>query len=175
MLNKSTKVDDLKFLERTKSIWQLVEAFIVISPEVYFFYIWKIAVMIICIGSSILYSYFAAFRRDVDYAGKIAYYEYNDPYESNIHFFTEGEIDNFNLIETCIESFFIVVMVTEFLTAYIDGDNHLIKDLKKIYKRYLFDGFIFDLIPLIPFSSYLHFNYSRYLYFLKCIRMIKAF
>ena len=66
-------------------------------------------------------------------------------------------------------------MLLSFITAYVDNDSKLEKNLKKISKRYLYNDFIIDLIPLIPTSKLFHFNFSRYLYFIKCIRIFKVF
>ena len=66
-------------------------------------------------------------------------------------------------------------MLTGFITAYLDDDNKLVKDLKKIAMRYLKSDFIIDLIPLMPFTHYLKFEDSRFLFFIKCIRILKAF
>ena len=74
-----------------------------------------------------------------------------------------------------LEIFFFLDMLTGFITAYVDEDNKLIKDMKKISTRYFYQDFIIDLIALIPFDSFVYFHYSRYLYFVKSSRIIKVF
>ena len=50
-----------------------------------------------------------------------------------------------------IEIFFLVAMIIEFITDYTEeGDEVPTKDLHKIVKRYLKNGFILDFIPLFP-------------------------
>ena len=75
------------------------------------------------------------------------------------------------------EIFFLIDILISFFTAYVDEDtNRLIKDLKKISKRYVYsNGFLYDLIPLIPLTEFVHFKGCRFLFFIKCIRIIKVF
>ena len=53
------------------SAYQLLQKYLVISPENYFFHFWRILSMIVAICSSIMYSFFAAVRKDVEYSGYI--------------------------------------------------------------------------------------------------------
>jgi len=68
-----------------------------------------------------------------------------------------------------------VEMIFGFITEYVDENNKPVKDIKKISMRYLHEGFIFDLIPLIPFNFLVNFHASRYLFLLKSIRLIQAY
>ena len=50
-----------------------------------------------------------------------------------------------------VEVFFLVNMIVKFLTDYTEeGEKFPVRDLLKIMKRYLKNGFMIDLIPLIP-------------------------
>ena len=55
--------------------YQRFERFIILTPETYFFHIWDWIGMLFCIGSSILYSYFGAFRNDVEFRSSIDYFD----------------------------------------------------------------------------------------------------
>jgi len=66
-------------------------------------------------------------------------------------------------------------MFLGFITEYTNENNKQVKDIMKISKNYLKNGFIIDLIPLIPFNWIVAFPGSRFLYLLKSIRLIQAY
>ena len=66
-------------------------------------------------------------------------------------------------------------MFLGFTTEYVDENNKSIKDFFKISKRYLKQGFIQDIIPLIPFNWIIYFKNSKYLYLIKSVRLIQAY
>ena len=66
-------------------------------------------------------------------------------------------------------------MLFGFITEYVDEDNKPVKDIKLISARYIKEGLIFDLIPLIPFNWLIRFQNSKYLFLLKSIRLIQAY
>jgi hypothetical protein len=50
-----------------------------------------------------------------------------------------------------IELFFSLAMIIEFITDYTEeGDEVPTKNISKIMKRYLKNGFVMDFIPLFP-------------------------
>jgi hypothetical protein len=55
----------------------------------------------------------------------------------------------------------------------LDGETEPVSDLSRISKRYLKNGFLSDLIPLIPLPYLMGTNniYGRLLYLLKLIRL----
>jgi hypothetical protein len=57
-----------------KSIWDIIENHFMIHPETTKYQYWKIFVMFISIASSILYSFFGAFRADTDFENYEVYY-----------------------------------------------------------------------------------------------------
>ena len=145
---------------------------IVISPENWFFHAWKIFVLFLSIISSLVYANFAAFREDVNFKSFIDYF-HNDEYAIMImHKYSYNDIKLFNTVQLCFEWFFLVEMLFGFITEYVDENNKSVRDIKKIGKRYLNEGFILDLIPLIPFNFFVHFKGSKYLFLLKSIRLI---
>lgn len=44
-----------------------------------------------------------------------------------------------------------------------------------IAKKYLRENFIYEIVPLIPWNFILHFPGSRFLFLIKCVRLIQAF
>lgn len=120
-----------------------------------------------------MYSVFAAMRDDVDYNGMIAYLDSFDFGLNQMHRYSSEEIDYYNQIQIGFEIVFIVEMALGFVTMYIDETtNKPVTDIRKITNRYLNQGFLYDLIPLIPWNWIVHFPGSKYLFLLKSIRLI---
>jgi len=87
-------------------------------------------VSVLCIISSYYYLYIASFR-------------YDSKFESESAGFTTMII---------FESVFFVHMMLQFILEYrIEDKNETIKNIIDIALNYLYTGFIFDLIPLLPF------------------------
>ena len=121
------------------------------------------------------YSFSGAFRKDVEFSSLIEYYDDVDPVKHKVHFENLETYRQFETAFTVFELYFAADMVSEFITAYVDENNNLVKDLRKIRMRYLKNDFIMDFITLIPFTKLFHFSHSRFLFFIKCLRIIKAF
>ena len=128
--------------------------------------------LLLSITSSIIYAIFAAFRTDVDYNGYIEFSNAHNFGLVTMHYIDVEEISFCNKLQVIFESIFLIEMLLGFITEYTNENNVQIKDVTKISMYYLKNGFIFDLIPLIPFNFLLHFRGSRYLFLLKSIRLI---
>ena len=148
---------------------------IIISPENWFFHAWKIFVLFLSIISSLVYANFAAFREDVNFKNYMDYFDKDDYGYIVMHKYSYSDLELFNKLQLGIECFFLVEMLFGFITEYVDENNKSIKDIKKIGKKYLSEGFILDLLPLIPFNWLFHFKKSQYLFLLKSIRLIQAY
>ena len=83
---------------------------------------------------------------------------------------------NIPIFEYFIESIFFITMITKFLTDFIpDGETEPTKDLMLISKNYLKNGFVMDLIPLIPFNFFASNKGSlRLAYGIKLVRIISG-
>ena len=90
-------------------------------------------------------------------------------------YYTVEDIKFYNTIQLCFEAIFLIEMLLGFVTEYVDMNNKSVKDVYKISKRYLKQGFIQDIIPLIPFNWISYFKNSKYLYLIKSIRLIQAY
>lgn len=76
-----------------------------------------------------------------------------------------------------IEAIFFISLVLKFLTDFIpDGEQQPTKDLTLIAKNYLRKGFIWDLIPILPFTFifYGNNNAMRLSCFIKLVRIING-
>jgi len=51
------------------------------------------------------------------------------------------------------------------------GQMKPVRKLKLIAINYLNTGFIYHFLPLIPFTLFLKFEYSRFFYVIKCLRL----
>jgi hypothetical protein len=145
---------------------------IIISPENAGYYYWKLSTLIMSIVSSIIYSNYAAFRFDVDYRGYIEYVENVNFGFNHMDKFTIFEIRHCNKVQLFFELFFFIEMIVSFITEYIDHNNRPVRDIFKISKKYFREGFIYDIIPLIPFNFFLHFRGSRFLFLIKTMRLV---
>ena len=76
-----------------------------------------------------------------------------------------------------IEGIFFFAILIQLLTDYEDQDQKLVRDYTKILKRYFYNQFIYDLIPIIPFPYFIKLSngYGRIFYILKVIRLKKGF
>ena len=168
---------------------------IIISPTWMPYAVFKVCVTILCIFSSFIYAYFAAFRYDVDnfcfpskeFDSPDAYARpescYLDPVlkagwvetpnQIDASMFTKNEISSFNKLQIVMELIFLLDCIFKFFVEYTDEiTNQKVKDITLISMRYINTDFIYDFCPLIPFNFFLNFPYSRLLYLIKCNRLI---
>jgi hypothetical protein len=61
--------------------------------------------------------------------------------------YTVSQISRLNKIQIGFEIFFCIEMLLGFITEYIDNNNRPVRDFKRISKKYLNEGFIYDVIP----------------------------
>ena len=74
----------------------------------------------------------------------------------DISFVKSGELFEFGMItSTIIDSFFILDLILNFFTTYIDKSQEEIFDHKKIVNHYLRTWFIFDLIASFPIDKFM--------------------
>lgn len=120
--------------------------------------------------SSLIYMSYAAFRIDVEGSTHVFHEDYYQELQ-----ITDEELKQMTALQLVFESIFFVDMVTNFFKEYHINDNQLpIRSFEKISLHYLQGQFIFDAIPLIPYSYMFEFRNSRLLYFLKSIRIFKS-
>jgi len=89
--------------------------------------------------------------------------------------YTVSQISRLNKIQIGFEIFFCIEMLLGFITEYIDNNNRPVRDFKRISKKYLNEGFIYDVIPLIPCNFMFHFPGSRFFFLIKSVRLIQAY
>ncbi|KAE8698654.1 Potassium channel AKT2 [Hibiscus syriacus] len=78
-------------------------------------------------------------------------------YPFEIAFFASTPPSALYVCDNIVDSFFAVDIVLTFFAAYIDSTTHLlVRDRKKIAKRYLSTWFIMDMASTIPFDSIGH-------------------
>ena len=133
--------------------------------------------MLFQIFSSIIYSFFAAFRYDIDYR-HIEEYEQmieNAGIALNLHKFSRDEISMFNTINLIIELFFLLEIILSLITSYVDENNKLITNFAKIRSNYIHNGLLWDLICIAPFYPIFRFRGSRFFFLIKCLRLNEAF
>jgi hypothetical protein len=83
------------------------------------------------------------------------------------------DIQFFFQLELGIESIFALDCILKFFSEYVDDQSDItIRDHGLIGQRYLKQGFMIDIIPLIPFFVVFKFKYARLLYLLKLFRIL---
>ena len=113
---------------------------------------------------------FAAVKIDVE--GDSHIYHDDRYYEERL---TDDEIRKMNNLEFVFESLFFIDMITNFFKEYQPTDAiQPVRSFEKISRNYMNGQFIYDIIPLIPYSYMFEFRNSRLLYFLKSIRIFKS-
>jgi hypothetical protein len=125
-------------------------------------------VVLLCILSSFLYAFYAAFRYDAD-GGPI------NKLKSEL---SDDQIGYFNTIQAIVEGIFLIDMMIEFvLEFHDDATNTDVRDISIISKRYLKNEFLSDFIPLIPFNwiGIFKFKHSRIFFLVKCFRLKETF
>ena len=106
---------------------------LVISPQSIIFQIFNTITILLSFSSSLVYGYFACFRKDIEH----------DHYEQN---------GSFNKVEATFEILFFLEMITMFFKEYQPkGSMYPVRDIKSIAKIYISTQFVYDLIPLVPF------------------------
>jgi hypothetical protein len=122
----------------------------------------------LCILSSFLYAFSAAFRYDVD----------GGPTNKEKSGYTDQHIRYFDMAQSIIEGIFLIDMMIEFvLEFHDDATNTNVRDISQISMRYLKNEFLSDFIPLIPFNwiGIFKFNNSRVFFLVKCFRLKETF
>jgi hypothetical protein len=122
----------------------------------------------LCIVSSFLYAYFAAFRKDLD----------GGQDNIDISGYSEKDIRVFDNIQGMIEGMFLVDMCIEFVLEFHDDiTNTNVRDITQISMRYLKNEFASDFIPLIPFNwiGIFRFQNCRVFFLIKCYRLKETF
>lgn len=154
--------------------WKSIENNIVIDPDTVKYHYWRMFIMALQMLSSFAYSFFAAFRRDLNFN---SYDEYasHEQFTNKNHQFSKGTIEAFNTFTLVVELIFLVEIVCSSITSYTDEHERKITDLSKIRKMYFETGFVWDLVAIIPFTSLLHFENISYMFLIKCIRINEAF
>ena len=108
--------------------------------------------VVLCIVCSFIYAWFSAFAKP--------------EYYSSIYIF-----------EALMEAFFFASMLKRFITDFTPEGHHMPnRSLGEITKNYLRNGFLFDLVPLLPitFISLQFHPYIRLFYLIKVCRIVKA-
>lgn len=127
--------------------------FIIISELNPLFQIFQVFITVLCLMSSYVYAYIAAFRLHNDMNESV--------YKLNYFFETMFLID-------CILTFFVEYQP--------EDSKYPVRDMSKIAINYLQGAFKFDVIPLIPLQYLTLKNKREYLFFtIKWIRLIKGF
>lgn len=74
------------------------------------------------------------------------------------------------------ESLFLIHLCLQFLVEYrIEGLHHPVRDIPKISANYLENGFLLEVIPLLPFQVIkLKQNRSQLFYMIKLIRLMRC-
>ena len=150
-----------------------MKRFIIIMPGDPFHHTWKILTLIITLMSSIMYGFFAAMRKDVEYQ---SYDEYAANLLTNLapcFDISEETIQNLNVAQVIFESFYLVDICLGFITSYKNESNIDVEDLNLTWVHYLNNGFRLNLLLIIPFNSFIKRPNSRLLYLLKWIRLIR--
>jgi hypothetical protein len=125
--------------------------------------------------SSIVYSFYAAFRRDLNFSLYIEY-EVSEFFTLNKnHQFSEADLNKMNKFWLVMELIFLFEILLSSITSYTDKYEKKVTDLSKIRKNYFENGFMWDLIAIFPFTSLFHWDYMNLLFLIKCIRLYEAF
>lgn len=141
-------------------IWK----YFIVGEQSAFSAVWAFFDIICCISSSYLYAYIAAFgMKDFGYTKK-------DP-------IGHDQEEFFISVEITFEIIFMLSIIKQFLTEYTpEGETIPVRDLQKIAKRYIKDGFLLDFICVLPISRMLKFmgEEARLFYLIKSIRIHKG-
>jgi hypothetical protein len=114
--------------------------------------------------ASFLYAFNAAYRLDVD----------GDLIVGGVHVHIDPTLNYVALdyIESFIESYFALYIISNFFLECVDEQNEVIRDISQISVRYLKSKFAFHLLTVLPYSSIFQFKYSHLLYLIKSLRII---
>jgi hypothetical protein len=117
-----------------------------------------------------IYAFFAAFRFDVETWDQNEHNRAGD-----IHQYDNEKIETFNKIFLISEGIFFIDFLTQFCLEYSSFDDTApVRNINLTAKRYANNEMMFDLIPLVPFTLFLRFKYSRLLFIIKTIRIKKS-
>lgn len=114
---------------------QLLNHYVVIKRDNKFMPYFKILIMLLSLISSISYSFFAVFRKDVDFN---TYEEYQAQNRFNIYYFSQEQVLFNNDVQTWCEMFFLLVLFIRCISEVQDPIKDVsIKDLKQIFMFYV--------------------------------------
>lgn len=140
---------------------------IIISPDNIYYKIFKAVIINLCLLSSFIYAFWAAYRHDV---------EKSKPNAKELSGFTDYDIWVFDILQACIEGLFLIDMMIEFILEFIDEEKQVpIRDIQKIGMRYLHNDFASDFIPIIPWNWIVDYKHTRLLFLIKCYRLKETF
>lgn len=122
----------------------------VIMPHYRFERLWELWIVLCVLWNAIMLPYHMAFVPEPDDQNKVA-----------------SEMDNF--IDIC----FIVDLVLNFATAYVDDWGSLVTDRGEIAQFYLSHWFWVDLPATLPFELFVPPSEARAINLVKCIRLIR--
>lgn len=143
---------------------------LIISSHNSVFRVFQIVIVGLRIISSLAYMSFAAIKHDVE--GDYHIHHPDRYYEITL---SEDEIRRMDNLELVFESIFFIDMVFNFFKEYQPKlSTQPVRSFEKIALNYMHGQFIYDLIPLIPYSYMFEFRNCRLLYFLKSIRIFKS-
>jgi hypothetical protein len=115
------------------------------------YHFWRFFVVLVCIASSLIYAYLAAFGVP-EYGTTMFYIDYS-----------------FEVIFACD-------MIVQFLLEFKPEDQYnRVRDLTEIAKRYLKGRFFIDLISQIPFYAIFSTDHDELFYIIKIIRIQKGY
>ena len=129
----------------------------------------RIILTFVCIISSCVYAFFAAFRYDIESFQIISKEELtrND--------FGDKQIEYFTYFFYAAEGVCFLDFLAQFCLEYQGFDDpNPVRQINLTAKRYAYNEMVYDLIPLIPFTMFLKFKHSRLLFLIKTIRIKKS-
>ena len=114
--------------------------------------------VIVCIGSSVIYAYLASFWHEFDICDKDQYFTRMEELAENGligQFKTRSQFNSILFFNQVIELLFFIDMCMTFFVEYQEPDSHIPeRNFHKIAFRYLNGQFIYDLIPLVPLNFF---------------------
>lgn len=128
-----------------------------------------------CISSSIIYAYYAAFRYDIEANHSLGegHPRYIEAHAK--HNFSNEQIEIMDDMMLVIESVMLIDFLIHFCLEYKEIDKtEPIRELSKTALRYAQNEMVYDLVPLIPFQFIFFFRYSRLFFLIKCFRTKKS-
>jgi hypothetical protein len=80
-----------------------------------------------------------------------------------------------NRMMWAFESLFLIMMLCNFVTDFTrDGEHVAVTDLEEIGVRYIQSDFLYDLVPLLPFSFFLDNSQYKFYRLFFCIKVLRV-